>query len=346
MGASPAVHIFKDMSNRLEKTDQYIPAGQKQEFELQVAARLNDLVGELIERSDSFISLHRKKEFELHVMWALANCIQELFNDALARSDGASEKIKDIWLGLRSKAEAISRRLELQSPSSPESFRATLWWMGERGLEEELDLVRQVKKNPPYPSGDILQLLADTEEKTAKRVEDPAYITRTGEETYQRYKHIWDRLYEGKYVAIYQNDVIASHHDESKLIEEIIWRQKKKGPFRAYIVETGASVLSLRKPKHQFRDEENRSEESNDEQGARLDLQRLGWEAFRRHLPQLLKQHNGKWVAYHGQLRVALADSHPEIYDKIIEHGLPLNEMLVCCVEPLGPPLDLRRFRA
>jgi hypothetical protein len=54
--------------------------------------------------------------------------------------------------------------------STLQDLEATLMWMAEQGVKEDLDLLRQVKKNRPYPSADIVQLLEITEQRLNERV--------------------------------------------------------------------------------------------------------------------------------------------------------------------------------
>src|SRR5690349_1897380 len=151
------IQILEEICNSVEKHDKYIPHHEQQGFAFKVAEKLNNLAEDLFLGSESLIAPDRKKHFELNVTVALARCIEGLINDALERSHEV-QSIKDIWLGLRSKAETTARRLELQSPTSASHFRATLWWMSERGVEEDLDLVREIKADPPYTDEDLLQL--------------------------------------------------------------------------------------------------------------------------------------------------------------------------------------------
>ena len=75
------------------------------------------------------------------------------------------------------------------------------------------------------------------------------------------------------------------------------------------------------------------------------ELQMEGWEAFKRDLMGLLDTDPHKWVAYRGDSRVALRDSKLEVYQSLEEQQIPLTEVVVVRVEPLGPPVDLGRPR-
>jgi len=55
----------------------------------------------------------------------------------------------------------------------------------------------------------------------------------------------------------------------------------------------------------------------------------LSLEAFRRDLPQLLKTHNGKWVAYHGDEQVGFARNGTKLYETCLRRGLKRDEFLV-----------------
>jgi hypothetical protein len=336
------IQILEALSTSLDKHDEYIPHHEQQGFAFKVAEKLNSLAEDLIKGSESFIAPDRKKHFELNVTVALARCIEGLINDALERSHEV-QNIKNIWLGLRSKAETTARRLEFQSPTSASHFRATLWWMSERGVEEDLDLVREIKDNPPFTDDDLLQLLETTDEKISQRVDDPFYVLKKGDEAYQRNRRLWDQIYQGKYIAIYKNDVILASEDETELTAEIIRMQKDKGPFRAYIVKPGDSIIDVASPRKRELKKPEDSGGENDSASA-ADIQRIGWNTFRERLPKLLEEVPGKWVAFHGRKDVALESTMRELYEKLMRDQIPLDEVIVCKVEPLSPPINLRTF--
>jgi hypothetical protein len=49
-------------------------------------------------------------------------------------------------------------------------------------------------------------------------------------------------------------------------------------------------------------------------------------DAFYRNLPELLKKHYGKWVAYHGDECVGIGRSQTDLYQKCLRRGLPEDE--------------------
>ena len=57
-------------------------------------------------------------------------------------------------------------------------------------------------------------------------------------------------------------------------------------------------------------------------------------EAFRRDLPQLLKERPGEWVGYHGSDRIGFAATKDQMYRDCLERGLRRGEFFVTCVEP------------
>ena len=72
-------------------------------------------------------------------------------------------------------------------------------------------------------------------------------------------------------------------------------------------------------------------------------------EAFRRDLPQLLKERPGEWVGYHGSDRIGFATTKAQMYRECLERGLKRGEFFVTCVEPeehllLGPAAILGMF--
>jgi hypothetical protein len=61
-------------------------------------------------------------------------------------------------------------------------------------------------------------------------------------------------------------------------------------------------------------------------------------EAFRRDLPELLKERHGQWVAYHGARRVGFGASKAALWRECLQQGL--EDFLVCRVWPM-PEWDL-----
>ena len=56
--------------------------------------------------------------------------------------------------------------------------------------------------------------------------------------------------------------------------------------------------------------------------------------AFRRDLPQLLRERPGQWVAYYGNERLGFARTDLELYEECRRRGLDDNAYLVLCIEP------------
>jgi hypothetical protein len=57
------------------------------------------------------------------------------------------------------------------------------------------------------------------------------------------------------------------------------------------------------------------------------------WAAWRRDLPELLKTHPGKWVAYHGDQRMGFGRTKTELVQKCLRSGLEIGQFLVLTVE-------------
>lgn len=57
-------------------------------------------------------------------------------------------------------------------------------------------------------------------------------------------------------------------------------------------------------------------------------------DAFRRDLPELVKTHNGKWVAYHGNERIGFGRTQTELYEEGFRRGLTRNDFVVFGIEP------------
>jgi len=51
--------------------------------------------------------------------------------------------------------------------------------------------------------------------------------------------------------------------------------------------------------------------------------------AFYRDLPELLKKHDGMWIAYHGDRCVGIARTETDLYQDCLRQGLPEAEFIV-----------------
>jgi hypothetical protein len=56
-------------------------------------------------------------------------------------------------------------------------------------------------------------------------------------------------------------------------------------------------------------------------------------EALRRDLPDLLKEHRGKWVAYHGDDRIGVARTQTELCGECFRRGLTRDQIIVCGID-------------
>ena len=57
-------------------------------------------------------------------------------------------------------------------------------------------------------------------------------------------------------------------------------------------------------------------------------------EAFRRDLPQLLKERYRWWVAYHGDERIGFGKTETELYKECFRRGLSEDEFVVRSIQP------------
>ena len=66
-------------------------------------------------------------------------------------------------------------------------------------------------------------------------------------------------------------------------------------------------------------------------------------EAFRHGLPDMLRTHRGKWVAYHGDERIGFGKTQTELYKACFRRGLTRDDFVVCGVEegPFDPDEEI-----
>jgi hypothetical protein len=60
-------------------------------------------------------------------------------------------------------------------------------------------------------------------------------------------------------------------------------------------------------------------------------------DAFRRDLPQLLRERYRQWVAYHGDERIGFSPSKRELYQECLRRGLQPGTFVVRSIEPEVP---------
>jgi hypothetical protein len=58
----------------------------------------------------------------------------------------------------------------------------------------------------------------------------------------------------------------------------------------------------------------------------------------RRDLPELLKEHPGRWVAYFGDERIALGETKRQLVEKCVQLGLKDDEFLVRAIAAESDP--------
>jgi hypothetical protein len=64
------------------------------------------------------------------------------------------------------------------------------------------------------------------------------------------------------------------------------------------------------------------------------ELQKVAFETFSHDLPALLREHKGKWVAYHGAERLGISDDDLALYELGEQRGLSPLSMLVTGIYP------------
>jgi hypothetical protein len=69
------------------------------------------------------------------------------------------------------------------------------------------------------------------------------------------------------------------------------------------------------------------------------------FKAFRRDLPQLLREHPREWVAYHGDRSIGCGRSQVDLYESCLRRGYAEGEFLVHCVVGEPETFDLKEFQ-
>ncbi|MFQ5825004.1 MAG: hypothetical protein ACE5JB_13200 [bacterium] len=140
----------------------------------------------LLENSQEYIVSEKKLEFEIQVTSELTACVNTLIKNVQDCSNGKWNKVKKKWHELYMKSETLKKQLkqseklkrrnELSNPTTQQEFKATLWWMAEQGEEEDLDLIKKLKRKLPYSSKEIKRLLKIAEQQISARAKRPVDV--------------------------------------------------------------------------------------------------------------------------------------------------------------------------
>ncbi|MFN8472516.1 MAG: hypothetical protein U0822_10025 [Anaerolineae bacterium] len=194
------------------------------------------------ETSQNTLEFVREKAPELRK----AVVVADLADMVLADDQEADAETRTLWHNLSEKAERLSRQLDLLAPPTLGDFRAALWFLAERGEWEDTDLIREVKKHPPYCTREIVSIIETVERELSARVSDPYYVLQKGSEAYQRNEAAWKEQFPAHWIAIYGGRVVKSHMDRTELVKDILALQQAHGPLRVYIVKVGEPSVLLR----------------------------------------------------------------------------------------------------
>lgn len=132
----------------------------------------------LLEKIEKYIVPEKQIEFahiaELARLDSCITLIEGLFKEARIRSNAGLDEIATELHELRAEYQTLKRRLELSNPSTQEAFIRTLWWMAEKGMAEDLEMLRQMKEARLYWSEDIQRLFEIIEQRFRERIGAPS----------------------------------------------------------------------------------------------------------------------------------------------------------------------------
>lgn len=142
-----------------------------------VTKRVSDVekeLGELLIESEHFIAPEKRAEFahqvELMLLNSSVRLIEMCSKVASARGANGADEVNRKWHHLRAKSETLQRRSQLFSSSTLPDFEATLMWMAEQGMEDDLSLIRQVRSSLPVRAENLDRLFDIAEQRISERV--------------------------------------------------------------------------------------------------------------------------------------------------------------------------------
>jgi DNA-binding transcriptional regulator YiaG len=166
--------VEKDLNELIRETGGKVAPAMRERFNILVTSTQVKFTEALFKEIEDYIRPRKKSETEKpecpgpsgHIERPILTLSREAENCIAERLPRVLFK----WRRLRTEIEALSRRLELRNSSTEQDFKRTLMWMAERGMEVDLALLDEVKKDPLYKSDEINRLIEITEDKISERV--------------------------------------------------------------------------------------------------------------------------------------------------------------------------------
>ncbi|MGE3538961.1 MAG: hypothetical protein AB7N91_16200 [Candidatus Tectimicrobiota bacterium] len=168
-----------------------------------------------------------------------------------------NEMIRNMLHKLDNYVEKLFRRGEiLNKVYDNDEFIKNVMWMAEMGDEDDFESLKKMENNSLYPEKNIHRFFNRVLLRMHKRLNDPHYILKKGMEAFREHEKEWGNVYRGQFIAIYRGKVVANALDEKVLMQKIRQKQQQDGPFRAYVVQVGASPIYMRGPRAKRPDRE------------------------------------------------------------------------------------------
>ena len=135
----------------------------------------------ITEAEQEDITPEEKKEFAQEVESEFLNAQLELLDAFIKVIETYAKRYRffdnleltesrEDWLHLLNYAKRMRRKEQLLKPRDIEDFRGTLMWMAIHGNEKELELIKEVRKNPPFNSDDIQRLFERVQQSIEARI--------------------------------------------------------------------------------------------------------------------------------------------------------------------------------
>lgn len=163
--------LTEQLNEAVKVSEKYVTSQRKSEVIRQptTAPSLEMLTGTLFEM-ENYINPNERLNFEHQVTQMLSRFIDKLGKETKAAGSSQWTEHAPKWREVRSKIEVLSRRIELLQSPNRQDFQSTLMWMAERGTEEDLELLLQIERDPPFHTEDIRSLIKIAKERINTRL--------------------------------------------------------------------------------------------------------------------------------------------------------------------------------
>lgn len=166
--------LTNQLDEAIKVAGRYVTARRSPDFIAQItsASPSLEMLVETLYTIENYIDPADQIAVEQQITRMLWKYVDKLSKDTRGVNSGQWTERAPKWREMRSQIEVLCRRLELLQSPNQLDFQSTLMWMAERGTEDDLELLLQIEKDPPFQTDEIISLLRSVKKRISSRLND------------------------------------------------------------------------------------------------------------------------------------------------------------------------------